>query len=159
MLKWKIILLPNSKCRLCGDRNERINHIISKGRKLAQTKYKTWYNWWERRSSWNWVRNWNITIQPNGMCTNQDPSRRMRHKILWDFEIQTNPLFPDWWPEQVRVIIKKRTCRIVYVAVKAACCETLRKRQGRSKNVIEPESDGDTSHRLCAQICSGSKII
>ena len=31
----------NSKCRLCGDKNETVNHIISKYRKKAQMKYKT----------------------------------------------------------------------------------------------------------------------
>ena len=31
----------NSKCRLCGDRGETINHIISECSKLAQKEYKT----------------------------------------------------------------------------------------------------------------------
>ena len=30
----------NSKCRLCGDREETINHIISECSKLAQKEYK-----------------------------------------------------------------------------------------------------------------------
>ena len=35
----------NSKCRLCGDRDETINPIISKRRKLAQKAYKTRHDW------------------------------------------------------------------------------------------------------------------
>ena len=35
----------NSKCRLCGDRDETINHIISECSKLAQKKYKTRHDW------------------------------------------------------------------------------------------------------------------
>ena len=31
----------NSKCRLCSDRDETINHIISECSKLAQKEYKT----------------------------------------------------------------------------------------------------------------------
>ena len=31
----------NSKCRLCGDRDEIINHIISECSKLARKEYKT----------------------------------------------------------------------------------------------------------------------
>ena len=31
----------NSKCRLCGDRDETINHIISECSQLAQKEYKT----------------------------------------------------------------------------------------------------------------------
>ena len=35
----------NSKCRLCGDREETINHIISECSKLAQKEYKTRHDW------------------------------------------------------------------------------------------------------------------
>ena len=35
----------NSKCRLCSDRNETTNHIISKCRKLVQKEYKTRHDW------------------------------------------------------------------------------------------------------------------
>ena len=31
----------SSKCELCGDRDETINHIISECSKLAQKEYKT----------------------------------------------------------------------------------------------------------------------
>ena len=34
----------NSKCRICGDRDETINHIISECSKLAQ-EYKVRHNW------------------------------------------------------------------------------------------------------------------
>ena len=35
----------NSKCRLCGDRNETINLIISECSKLAQKEYKARHDW------------------------------------------------------------------------------------------------------------------
>ena len=35
----------NSKCRLCGDRDETINHIISRCSKLTQREYKTGQDW------------------------------------------------------------------------------------------------------------------
>ena len=35
----------NSKCRLCGDGDETINHIISEFSKLAQKEYKTRNGW------------------------------------------------------------------------------------------------------------------
>ena len=35
----------NSKCRLCGVRDEIINHIISKCSKLAQKEYMTGHDW------------------------------------------------------------------------------------------------------------------
>ena len=45
----------NSKCRLCGDRDETINHIISECSKQAQKEYKARHDWvgkvihWEMR--------------------------------------------------------------------------------------------------------------
>ena len=35
----------NSKCRLCSDRDETINHIISECSKLAQSEYKARHDW------------------------------------------------------------------------------------------------------------------
>ena len=35
----------NSRCRLCGDRDETINHIISECSKLAQKEYNTRHDW------------------------------------------------------------------------------------------------------------------
>ena len=35
----------NSRYRLCGDRDEMINHILSKCSKLAQKEYKTRHDW------------------------------------------------------------------------------------------------------------------
>ena len=35
----------NSKCRLCGDRDETITRIISECSKLAQKEYKSRHNW------------------------------------------------------------------------------------------------------------------
>ena len=47
----------NSKCRLCGDRDETINHIISEFSKLAQKENKT-RNDWVGRCTWNNPQNW-----------------------------------------------------------------------------------------------------
>ena len=35
----------NSKCRLCGEKHETINHIISECSKLAQKEYKARHDW------------------------------------------------------------------------------------------------------------------
>ena len=35
----------NSQCRLCGDRDEAINHIMREGSKLAQREYKARHDW------------------------------------------------------------------------------------------------------------------
>ena len=45
-IKARIDKTPqNSNCRLCGDRDETINHIISECSKLVQKEYKTRNEW------------------------------------------------------------------------------------------------------------------
>ena len=61
----------SSKCRLCGDRDETINHIISECSKLAQKEYKTRHDW---VSTGRCARNLNLAIQTNGKCTTQNLS-------------------------------------------------------------------------------------
>ena len=58
----------NSKCRLCGDREETINHIISECSKSAR-EYKARHDWVGKVIHWECARNWNLTIQTNGICT------------------------------------------------------------------------------------------
>ena len=42
----------NSKCTLCGDRDETINHIISECSKLAQKVYKATHDWVGKETHW-----------------------------------------------------------------------------------------------------------
>ena len=56
----------NSKCRLCSDRDETINHIISECCKLAQKEYKARHDW---VGTGKCAGNFNSTIPTNGICT------------------------------------------------------------------------------------------
>ena len=42
----------NRKCRLCRDRDETVNHVIRKCKKLAQNKNKARYDWVEKVIQW-----------------------------------------------------------------------------------------------------------
>ena len=42
----------NSKCRLCGYRDETINHIISECSKLAQKEFKARHDWVGKVTHW-----------------------------------------------------------------------------------------------------------
>ena len=68
----------NSKCRLSGDRDETINHIISECSKLAQKEYKTRHDWVGRVIHWDpsgrCGRNLNLTTPTNGVRTTQHMS-------------------------------------------------------------------------------------
>ena len=46
----------NSKCRLCGDREETINHIKSEWNKLAENEYKARHDWVGKVIHWEMCR-------------------------------------------------------------------------------------------------------
>ena len=67
----------NSNCRLCGDRDETINHIISECSKLAQKEYKTRHDWVGRWSTGNCTISLNLIQRTNGIWTTQQLPWRM----------------------------------------------------------------------------------
>ena len=98
-----------NKFRLCRDRDETINHIISEYSKLAQKDYNT-------RHDWVWkVIHWKLSEKSKFDHTNQwymhnpeSVEENKMHKILWDFEIQTDHLILARRPNRVIVNKKKR---------------------------------------------------
>ena len=83
----------NSQCRLCGDREETINHIISECNKLTQKEYKTRHDCmgkvihWElcKKLTFNHMNKWYMH-NPESVLNNDT------HKLLWDFKTQTDHL-------------------------------------------------------------------
>ena len=51
-----------SKCRMCGDSNESINHILNECKMLAQKDYKKRHDWVGRRINWEVCRKCNIDV-------------------------------------------------------------------------------------------------
>ena len=90
----------NSICRLCGDRDETINYIISECSKLAQKEYKTRHDWigkmihWEmcKKFKFDHTNKWYMH-SPAAVLENNT------HKLLCDFDIQTDHLIPARRPE------------------------------------------------------------
>ena len=78
----------NSKCRLCGDRDETINHIISECSKLAQKEYKARHDWVGK------VIHWEMCMKFQFDHTNKwymhNPANVLEnysHKLIGDFNI------------------------------------------------------------------------
>ena len=94
----------NSRCWLCGDRHETINHIISESSKLAQKEYKTRQDcmgkviYWElcKKFKFDHTNKWYMH-NPTSVLENDT------HILLWDFDMQTEHLMNQ----------KERACRIV----------------------------------------------
>ena len=97
----------NSKCRLCCDRVETINHIISECSKLAQKKYRTRHDWvgkvihWEICKKFKFVHANKWYMHKPGSVLENDT-----HKLLWDFDIQTDHLISARRPDLI--IINKK---------------------------------------------------
>ena len=76
----------NSRCILSGDRDKTINPIKSECNYLAQKEYKTRHDKWYMHNQESVLEN-------------------ETHKLLWDFEIQTDHLISARLPDLV--IVKK----------------------------------------------------
>ena len=83
----------NSKCKLCGERDETINHIISECSKLAQWEYKTRHDWVGKMIHWKMCKIFNFDHTNKWYMHNPAPVlENITHKLLWDFDIQTDHL-------------------------------------------------------------------
>ena len=99
----------NSKCRLCDDRDETINHIISECIKLAQKEYKTRHDWEDKVIHWELCKKlkfdhpnkWYMR-NPESILKNEMP------KLLYYFDIQTDHLFTARRPDLVIVSKKEK---------------------------------------------------
>ena len=103
----------NSKCRLCSNRDEIINHIISESSKLAQKEYKTRHDWVGKVIYWDMCKKFKFDHTNKWYMHNPAPViENNTHKLQWDSDIQTDHL------TSARIINKKkRTWKIVDFAV------------------------------------------
>ena len=109
----------NSKCRLCRDRDETINHIISERSKLAQKEYKTRHDWVGKVIHWEMRKKFKFHHTNKWYMHNLAPVLdNNTHKLLWDFDIHTDHLISARRPDFIIIKEKKkRTCKIVDFAV------------------------------------------
>ena len=99
----------NSKCRLCSDRDEMINHIISECSKLTLKEYKT------RHDRLGKVIHWEMCKKLKFDHTNKwymhNPAPVLENdtlKLLWDFDIHTDHLIAARRPDLIIIKNKKR---------------------------------------------------
>ena len=96
----------NSKCRLCGDRDETINHIISECSKLAPNEYKTRHDRVGKVIHWEMCKK--FKLDHTNKCYMHNPAPVLEndtHKVLSDFDIYTDPLISARKPD----LTKKET--------------------------------------------------
>ena len=97
----------NCKRRLCGDRDETINHMISEYSKIAQKEYKTKHDWvgkvihWEmcKKFKFDHTNRWYMH-KPIYFLKNDT------HKLQRNFDLKTDHLISARKPDLI-IIIKK----------------------------------------------------
>ena len=109
----------NSKCRLCGDSDEPINHIISECSKLAQKELKTRHNWVGKVIHWEMCKKFKFDHANKWYMHNPAPVlENDTYKLLWDFDIHTDPVISARRPDVIIINNKKRenlqNCRLCY---------------------------------------------
>ena len=110
----------NSKCRLCGDRDETINRIISECSKFTQKEYKTRHDWVGKGIHWEMCEKFKFDHTNKWYMHNPAPVLENNTlKLLWDFNIQTDHLILARRPDLIIINKKKRICKIVDFAVPA----------------------------------------
>ena len=82
----------NSKCRLCGDRDETINHIISECSKLAQKDNKTRHDWVGKVIHWEMCKKCKFDYTNKWYVHNSAAVMENDTYKLWDFDIHTDHL-------------------------------------------------------------------
>ena len=92
----------NSKRRLCGDRDETINHIISECNKLAQKEYKTRHDWVGKVIDWEMCKK--FQFDHTNKCYMHNPAPVLEndtHKLLWDIDLHTDHLMSARRPDLI----------------------------------------------------------
>ena len=92
----------NCKCRLCGDRDETINHIINECNKLAQKEYKTRHDWVGKVIHWEMCKKFKFDHTNKWYMHNPGPIlENNTHKLLRDFDIHTDHLISAKRPDLI----------------------------------------------------------
>ena len=127
--------LQNIRCRSCGDRDKTINHVISECSKLAQKEYKTRYDWVGKVIPWESLKKFKLD-HTNKWCMHSPESvlENETHKVLWDFEIQTDHLILARRPDSDSQQKKKKKENLPNIGFCRSCWpqgKTETKRQKR----------------------------
>ena len=99
----------NSKCRLCGNRDETITYIIRENSKLAQKEYKTRHDWVGKVIHWELCKKLKFDHTNKWFMHNlASVMENETHKFQWDFDIQTDHQIPTWKPDLIIIDKKKK---------------------------------------------------
>ena len=99
----------NSIYRQCCDRDETINRTISECSKLALKEYKARLDWVSKVIHWETCKKFKFDHTNKWYMHNLTPVlENDTHKLLWDFNIQTDHLISARRPDLIIINKKKK---------------------------------------------------
>ena len=148
----------NSKCRLFGNRDEIINHIISECSKLVQKEYKTRHDWVGKVIHWELCKTFKFD-HTNKWYVHKPESvlEYETHKHLCFWDTNKSPNFGQT-TRPYNNQRKKRNCRIVDFAVPTDSREKLKENEKKDKyleltreleKTVEHENNYHTNCNWC----------
>ena len=94
----------NSKCSLCSERDETINHIISECSKLAQKENKTWHDCVGKVIHWKLCKKLKFDHTNDWYMHNSTSLlENDTYKLPWDFDIQKDHLITARRPDLITI--------------------------------------------------------
>ena len=107
----------SEKCRMCGERDESITHLIAECKNLAQKDYKQIHNI-ARIVHLELCQKFGLVDKVKWF--NHKPAivvENDRVKIFWDFNIQTDHVIQHRRPDIVVLYKNERKCHLINIAV------------------------------------------
>lgn len=106
------------KCRMCGDKKETINHIISECPKLAQKEYKRRHDKVATAIHWTLCKRYDLDAADRWyQHVPEVVQENEKVKLIWDFNIQTDLEIGARRPDLVLVHRESNTTYIIDVAI------------------------------------------
>ena len=107
-----------SMCRLCGEKEETVDHLVSSCSKIAQTDYKGRHDKVAANLHWSLCKQFGFERAQNWyehraekVLENED------YKLLWDFDIKCDRMIKERRPDLVVVKKRSREAFLIDVAV------------------------------------------
>ena len=116
-IKTKIDKTANdSKCRLCKEKEETVDHLVSTCSKIAQTDYKERHNKVASMLHWNLCKKYHLPAADKWWEHKiEKVLQNNEAKILWDFKIQTDKHLAHNIPDIT--VVEKKQIWLVDVAI------------------------------------------
>ena len=105
-------------CRICGEREETVAHLISECKNLAQKQYKQWrHDKIAQVIHWQFCKDYNLEHAEKWYDHRpQVTVENDKVKILWDMKIQTDKVLEHSRPDILVLDKDQRICKIIDVA-------------------------------------------